>query len=41
MNGMRAITLYSPELAAAFSDEIDEVLLTPPQVESTTESTQV
>jgi hypothetical protein len=36
-----AIALSSPELAAAFNDEIDEVLLTPPQIESTTESTQV
>jgi hypothetical protein len=36
-----AIALSSPELAAAFSDEIDEVLLTPPHIESTTESTQV
>ncbi|TAG98256.1 MAG: hypothetical protein EAZ18_01190 [Oscillatoriales cyanobacterium] len=36
-----AKAISSPELAAAFSDEIDEVLLTPPQIESTTESTQV
>jgi hypothetical protein len=36
-----AKAISSPELAAAFSDEIDEVLLTPPPIESTTESTQV
>ncbi|MCC3417369.1 MAG: hypothetical protein JGK24_15305 [Microcoleus sp. PH2017_29_MFU_D_A] len=36
-----AKAISSPELAAAFSDEIDEVFLTPPQIESTTESTQV
>ncbi|MCC3410730.1 MULTISPECIES: hypothetical protein [unclassified Microcoleus] len=36
-----AKAISSPELAAAFSDEIDEVLLTPPQIESTTESTQL
>lgn len=35
-----AKAISSPELAAAFSAEIDEVLLTPPQIESTTESTQ-
>lgn len=33
-----AIALSSPELAVAFSDEIDEVLLTQPLVENTTES---
>jgi len=36
-----AKAISSPELAAAFRDEIDEVLLTPPQIESTNESTQV
>ncbi|MEG4347342.1 hypothetical protein QUB70_29270 [Microcoleus sp. A003_D6] len=32
-----AIALSSPELATAFSDEIDEVLLTQPPLENTTE----
>ncbi|NJL69212.1 MAG: hypothetical protein HC894_25895 [Microcoleus sp. SM1_3_4] len=32
-----AIAISSPELAAAFSDEIDEVLLTEPIAENTTE----
>lgn len=36
-----AIALSSPELAAAFSDEINEVLLTQPLVENTTESASV
>lgn len=36
-----AIALSNPELAAAFSDEIDEVLLTQPQAENTTESALV
>ncbi len=35
------IALSCPELAAAFSDEIDEVLLTQPLVENTTESVPV
>ncbi|MEG3876137.1 hypothetical protein QT972_01970 [Microcoleus sp. herbarium7] len=36
-----AIAISSPELAAAFSDEIDEVLLTKPIAENTTESVSV
>ncbi|MEG3845971.1 hypothetical protein QT971_01730 [Microcoleus sp. herbarium19] len=36
-----AIAISSPELAAAFSDEIDEVLLTKPIAENTTESAPV
>ena len=36
-----AIALSSPELVVAFSDEIDEVLLTQPLVENTTESVPV
>ena len=36
-----AIALSSSELAAAFSDEINEVLLTQPLVENTTESVPV
>ncbi|WP_339384266.1 hypothetical protein [Microcoleus sp. LEGE 07076] len=36
-----AIAISSPELATAFSDEINEVLLTQPLVENTTESVQV
>ncbi len=33
-----AIAIFSPELAATFSDEVDEVLLTQPIAESTTSS---
>ena len=36
-----AIAISSPEVAAAFSDEIDEVLLTKPTAENTTESASV
>jgi len=36
-----AIAISSPELAAAFSDEIDQVLLTKPTAENTTESAAV
>ncbi len=36
-----AIAISSPELAAAFSDEVNEVLLTQPLVENTTESVPV
>ncbi|WP_293346426.1 MULTISPECIES: hypothetical protein [unclassified Microcoleus] len=36
-----AIAISSPELATAFSDEIDEVLLTQPIAENTTESATV
>ncbi len=36
-----AIALCSPELAAAFSDEIEEVLLTQPTAENSTESVPV